>query len=100
MLEKYSVTELIDVIIGFEDVALPKPAPEGLLAAIRALGVSRGETLYIGDTVIDAKTAQSAGVDFAAVTTGTTPAEAFDGYPCVAVASGLSRLPPIISALE
>ncbi|MDR0838187.1 MAG: HAD family hydrolase [Oscillospiraceae bacterium] len=95
-IEKFDMGELIDAVIGYEDVRDAKPAPEGLYAAISALGAAKSETLYVGDTVIDAETAFRAGVDFAAVTTGTTPAGAFDDYPSVAVKSSLRELPEFL----
>ena len=93
--EKFTATgtsDLIDRIIGVEDVHEPKPSPEGLEAALRAFGASRDETLYTGDSIVDAAAAQNAGVPFAAVLTGTTPTEAFAPYPHVAIVSSLSDL--------
>ncbi len=63
---------LVDVIVGAEDVRFEKPDPEGLLAAVRSLGISRDEVLYVGDSTVDAKTAAGAGVRFAAVLSGKT----------------------------
>jgi HAD superfamily hydrolase (TIGR01509 family) len=49
-----------------DDVAHPKPAPEGILAAIEQLGADTTATVYVGDSVNDARAAQAAGVRFAA----------------------------------
>ena len=65
----------MDIIVGGEDVKAAKPSPEGLLLAIKRLHVSKAETLYIGDSTVDAETAQAAGVDFAGVTHGVTTAK-------------------------
>lgn len=92
ILSKYKIPHLIDVIIGFEDTKNPKPHPEPLLMAIEKLGADLKDVLYIGDSIIDAKTAQSASVDFAAVTTGTTTLEDFTPYPRIAVLYSLSEL--------
>lgn len=92
VLEKFDAVNLIDFVVGFEDVENAKPDPEGLLKAIATLGVSNDAVLYVGDHVIDAQTAQSAGVGFAAVTTGTTEAAEFAPYPCLAVCGSLSEL--------
>ena len=53
------------------------------------LGLKPEQVLFCGDTVIDAQAAKSAGVDFCAVLNGTTPGEAFDGYPHVHIAQDL-----------
>lgn len=51
-----------DVTIVDDDVELPKPAPEGILAALRKVNASPAECVYIGDTISDYKAAQDAGV--------------------------------------
>ena len=80
-----------DLIVGLEDVSAPKPDPQGILKAMDALGVSREDVLYVGDSHIDAETAVNASVDFAAVTTGSTDRETFVKYPHTAVGSTLSE---------
>ncbi len=92
VLKMNNASDLIDVIIGFEDVKEAKPSPEGLLAAISQLGCDSQAVLYIGDSIIDSKTAMHAGIDFAAVTTGSTAAEEFQSFPNVFIADGLKKL--------
>jgi len=83
---------LIDYVVGSEDVHTPKPSPEGLFYVIDHFHLSKKDILYIGDHTIDAETAVQAGVDFAAVTTGTTTAEEFTVYPCIQIMSSLDEL--------
>jgi phosphoglycolate phosphatase len=90
--EQDGVMHLLDFIIGREDVAVPKPAPEGILCALQRLGGQKAETLYIGDSHIDARAAQNAGTDFAAVTTGTTTAAEFKSFPHVKIMKSLAEL--------
>lgn len=80
------------LVVGGSDVSRPKPDPEGLNKAMEALGLRAEEVLFCGDTVIDAKAAERAGVSFCAVLNGTTPAEAFEGCPHVFVAENLREL--------
>ncbi len=61
---------LFDVVIGGEDVNLKKPSPEGILKAIQILNVKPLQTIYVGDTEIDAMAANSADVKFIPVATG------------------------------
>lgn len=84
--------EYVELIIGSDAVSRHKPDPEGLLEAMERFGVRAEETLYCGDTLIDAQTAQRAGVDFCAVLNGTTTAGEFDAQPHVHVASDLPEL--------
>lgn len=95
VLNRFNIPHLVDYIVGYEDVESPKPSPEGLLNAINHFGLDKSEVLYVGDSIIDAKTAQNAGVDFTAVTTGTTAADDFAKLPNVAVIGGLSDLPAL-----
>ena len=92
ILNKFDINNLIDITIGGEDVKNAKPDPEALLTAIEKLNARNENVLYIGDSIIDAKTAQSANVDFIAVTTGTTQKDEFTQFPCIAVISSLSQL--------
>jgi HAD superfamily hydrolase (TIGR01549 family) len=51
-----------DIVIGYEDVSPPKPAPDPLLAALEQLELQRDHTLYVGDSVVDMETGQAAQV--------------------------------------
>lgn len=78
---------LVTVLVAREDADAPKPAPDGLLAAIAALGSDPGSALFIGDAEADARQGAAAGVRTALVSTSppgqpgittlTTVAEAF-----------------------
>jgi len=91
-LNLHGILDLFDIIVGGEDVKTPKPSPEGLLLAIDGLSAEIKNTVYIGDSLIDAKTALAASIDFAAVTTGTTSEEEFLEYPCIKISNRLSGL--------
>lgn len=92
ILERHGVLGELEFVIGSDRVTKHKPDPEGLNAALGLLGVEREELLFCGDTVIDAGAAKNAGVDFAAVLNGTTPAQAFQDWPCVQVCPDLWAL--------
>lgn len=92
ILRKYDASGLVDRIVGAEDVAFEKPSPEGLLYIIGELGIPANQTLYIGDSQVDAETAQRAGVDFAGVLTGTTGKEDFRHFPYIFIADNLNHL--------
>ena len=92
IMERCGLGDTLEFVIGSYDVTHHKPHPEGILAALERLGTPREDFLYCGDTVLDAQAAQRAGVDFAAVLNGTTPAEDFRPWPCVCVAEDLPAL--------
>jgi phosphoglycolate phosphatase len=82
-----------DVIVGGEDVSVHKPDPESLLLALDNLGASPVNTIYIGDSVVDAKTAENVGIPFIAVLSGVTPKQAFIGYEVVKILKSVRDLP-------
>lgn len=82
----------LDIVVGGEDVKAAKPSPEGLLFAISHLRTSKENTLYIGDSTVDAETAQAAGVDFMGVLHGATTRSELEVYPHVEIAADLNPL--------
>ena len=92
LLDQHFPGNFMDIIVGGEDVKAAKPSPEGLLYAIKQLHVTKAETLYIGDSTVDAETAQAAEVDFAGVTHGVTTAKELSKYPHWKIMSTLDVL--------
>ncbi len=93
VLERDGLADPFELIIGGDDVSEFKPSPQGLLAAVERLEQTSEQVLYVGDSVTDAETARRAKVPFAAVLSGTTPAEAFDAYEAVEIFENISKLP-------
>ena len=73
--------DVFDLIVGGEDVSAAKPSPEGVLIALDRLHVRKEDVLYVGDSVVDAETAQAAGVSFGGVTHGVTTYAELSAYP-------------------
>ena len=59
-----------DISVGEKAGIRRKPAPDTVLAAMEALGVTRAETVYVGDSEVDVMTARAAGVPCISVTWG------------------------------
>lgn len=91
-LARDGLSDLVEVIVGGEDVAHHKPAPDALLLGLERLGVGAAEAFYVGDSLVDAEAAQAAGIAFIAVTSGHTSAEAFAPYAPIALAGGIGEL--------
>ncbi len=83
ILKKFGAEELIDGIVGAEDVKIEKPDPEGLLRVIRDFGAQKEDVIYVGDSLVDAKTAENGGVSFIAVLTGKTEEAEFRERGCL-----------------
>jgi phosphoglycolate phosphatase len=53
-----------------DDLPAMKPRPDGIIAVLDALGLQRGEVLYVGDSPVDIIATRAAGVRIASVATG------------------------------
>ena len=58
---------LLEAAVGESPSVRRKPNPDAVLEALRAMGVERGEAVYVGDTEVDLETARNAGLDGASV---------------------------------
>lgn len=92
ILKVNNAVHLVDAIIGCEDVRLPKPVPEGIFKIKEQFNASLEEILYIGDSLVDAETAQAAGVDFTAVLTGQALRNEFEKYPYINIINKVTEL--------
>lgn len=63
--------DYFSLLLDGYDIPAPKPAPDGLIKAMKLLGVNESDSVYVGDTIYDALAARSAHIGFAGVTTGT-----------------------------
>ena len=72
-LEAAGLRGFFDVVIGFEDVSPPKPAPDPLLAAIARMGLSRSAAMYVGDSMVDLQTGRAARVRTVLAAWGLSP---------------------------
>ena len=76
-LERAGVDGLMHSVISPDEVEAHKPEPDGIYYLSEKTGIALSDILYVGDSMTDMKTAQNAGVDFAAVCTGAVTAESF-----------------------
>lgn len=92
ILEKFHAADLVDFIVGAEDVQEEKPNPEGLLFLLKQMQLDREQVLYVGDSSVDVQTAERAGVDFAGVLTGTTTRQEFESYSPVCIGENIGEI--------
>ena len=91
-LERDGLRAFVDMVVGFDDVPRPKPAPDGLLRAAGSLGIPTGDCVFVGDSEVDAMAARAAGMGFVAVLSGTTGAEVFARYSARGVLGGVGEI--------
>lgn len=96
ILRREKLLDFFDVIIGGEDVSSLKPNPMGLLLAVQKLSLTSSEVTYIGDSTIDAETANNADIAFIAVLSGVTPRIVFNQYKVRAFLNNISELPILL----
>ena len=68
VLDHLGMTDRFGVVLGGDSLAVKKPDPAPLHAALEALG--DGPALYVGDSEVDAETAAAAGLPFLLFTEG------------------------------
>ena len=77
-----------------------KPAPDGVVALIKELGLKKEECLYLGDTNTDMKTGQAAQVDTVGVTWGFRPREELEAFTPKLVADSPFQVIDYIKAVN
>jgi phosphoglycolate phosphatase len=97
LLNHLQLMPLLDAVLGPEDVAQPKPAPDMLQAALVRLGVPAEAALYVGDMIVDIQTARAAGVRVWVVPTGSNDRATLKEAHPDRLLEGLSELPSLIS---
>ncbi|MFJ3973382.1 HAD-IA family hydrolase [Streptomyces parvus] len=76
LLQQLGVLDLFDHVIGSDEIAHPKPAPDIVLHALDLLGAEAHSAMMIGDAVTDLASARGAGVAAVAVLWGESDAAA------------------------
>lgn len=61
---------VFDYVSGQQEKIRRKPQPDGVLHILEVLDIAKEECLYVGDSEVDVKTGQNAGVQTVAVTWG------------------------------
>ena len=95
-LARDGLADLVDQVVGGGCVANNKPHPEGLLRAMSAAGISRQETVYVGDSVADGECAAMAGVPFVGVLSGKTPASKLEAWKPWRLLANVGELTPFV----
>lgn len=100
ILKRNNLVDLFDIVVGADNVSESKPDPEGLFLAMRCLNVNSSAVLYIGDHLVDAETAQRAGVGFVAVLSGRHSRNHFQRVPHLAILDTVRQLPALLGLGE
>ncbi len=74
VLQAAGILDLLDRVVTIRDVARPKPHPDLLLEVLRHFGFRATEAVYVGDSELDRKASEGAGVRFLGFRTSQPPA--------------------------
>lgn len=86
---------LLEAVVGGDSLPQRKPAPEPLLAVIRALGGTTDSAVLVGDSAVDLACADAAGVPAIIIPSGYGMVEP----QARIVAAGFAELPRVIAEL-
>jgi phosphoglycolate phosphatase len=94
---KLGLADEFIAILGEDDVGARKPDPLIVDILRGKVGASRAQTLYVGDSLVDAETAHAAGVDLCLVTYGYAPPDAIAAAPAQHHIDRFDELIPILA---
>ena len=69
-LDRRGIKECLSAVVGIEDAARKKPAPDPLIECSRRLCVDPGKCIYVGDSHVDIVAGNAAGMTTIGVLTG------------------------------
>ena len=88
----------INIVIGDDGTHKRKPDPEPIQIALDKLGITdKSSVLYIGDSEVDAATAEAAGIDYILCTYGFRDMDVLSKFAPVAYIDHISKLLDIVS---
>ena len=76
LLERIGIRDDVEVVVGNDQVANGKPAPDSVLLGLRLLDAPLEGAWYVGDAASDMEMAMAAGTRAMGITTGASPREA------------------------
>ncbi|QFJ55719.1 HAD family hydrolase [Pseudobutyrivibrio xylanivorans] len=87
----------IDIVIGDDGNHKRKPDPEPIEIALKKLGISdKSKVLYVGDSEVDATTAENAGLDYVLCTYGFRDMDVLEQFHPVAYVDTFKSLLEVI----
>ena len=97
ILGRLGIEQHFSRVIGGDSLPFRKPDPRALLELLKDLGAAPAASLMVGDSEVDAATAQAAGVPFVLMTHGYHRGPLYD-IACVAALDHFDELPGLIAA--
>src|SRR5882724_3365042 len=96
LLERLGLADWIDVVVGGDTCARPKPDPQPLFFACESLQVPPSESLMVGDSVYDVQAARAAGIPVVCVSYGYNEGRDPRTLECDLLLDSLTELPALL----
>lgn len=95
ILDHFSLLHLFDAVEGPDTAGATKPDPVMIRRCLRAMGVTRDESIYVGDMVLDVESGQAADVGVVLVAGGSSSVDSLTdtGRP---VLDSIRQLPELL----
>ncbi len=97
LLKKYDLLRYFHYNFSRDELPFMKPRPEAVIYALKTMGLTQDDALFVGDSVVDIKAARGAGLKVASVVTGRYTAERLRAEGADYVLGSMSELPDLIS---
>jgi len=97
IVNKLGLSDEFIAVLGEDDVGARKPDPLIVDILRGKVGAGRAQTLYVGDSLVDAETARAAGVDLCLVTYGYASPDAIRAAPAQHHIDRFDELIPILA---
>lgn len=92
LLRKRFFAGSVDLIVGDFEGRRRKPEPDGVFAALKALGADPSRAVYVGDTEVDMQTAENAGLPCICVAWGYRTVQELEALGAPAIAENTQQL--------
>ena len=99
VLELTGLSSLVDDVEPRRRDVPPKPSPESYFRLVDRMGLEVGETIMVGDHLIDAQCAENAGAAFVGVRTGDLTEESLRDAGSVEVFASIREMAPWLDKL-
>ena len=100
LMRHLNIHKYFDFVLCGDELTNPKPNPQILIKIMKNFGVSRRQTLYVGDMHVDVQTANRAKVKMIAVLTGSSNAGEIKKERPYRLIKGISYLPALLRSLQ
>jgi phosphoglycolate phosphatase len=97
-LDRWNIRRFFATVVCRDHVSQIKPHPEGLLASLERLDLPPGEVLHVGDTPIDVRAGEAAGLRTVGVLSGAGTEEQLRCAGAIAILASVAELPAYLDS--